>query len=241
MRLKIWSAETGQCPVTLTGHTQTITDISIVDRGRNVVSVSRDGTARLWHCGKGLCIAIVFQSTQDLNCCDIGVVADGVTTAETDNELEIGTRDKIVLIGTEQGEIYSVVLSTRDISYVIRTETAVNAILYFSKTQFVAGDEDGRVLVYSLDRGDLVKIIHESNSPVRCLARFKENGVLVGRHDGTVTFYDIQSEKHDRVQLTGPDCNPVYSIAVTSKSVFTGCRDGKIRKYLCSDFSDTAV
>ena len=41
MQLKIWSAETGQCPVTLKGHTGSIMDIAIVDRGRNVVSVSK--------------------------------------------------------------------------------------------------------------------------------------------------------------------------------------------------------
>lgn len=41
MQLKIWSAETGQCPVTLRGHTGSIMDVAIVDRGRNVVSVSK--------------------------------------------------------------------------------------------------------------------------------------------------------------------------------------------------------
>jgi proteasomal ATPase-associated factor 1 len=41
MRLKIWSAETGQSPVTLIGHTAAIQDTCIVDRGRNVISVSK--------------------------------------------------------------------------------------------------------------------------------------------------------------------------------------------------------
>lgn len=41
MQLKIWSAETGQCPVSLRGHTGSIMDVAIVDRGRNVVSVSK--------------------------------------------------------------------------------------------------------------------------------------------------------------------------------------------------------
>jgi WD40 repeat protein len=41
MQLKIWSAETGQCPVTLRGHTAAITDMCIVDKGRNIISVSK--------------------------------------------------------------------------------------------------------------------------------------------------------------------------------------------------------
>lgn len=233
LKIKIWSAENGQCPVTLTGHTQAITDLSIIDRGRNVLSVSKDGTARLWHCGKALCVAIIFESMFNLNCCDIGKISDEVIT-EVNNELEIGTEDKILLIGTEEGQIIGIILATRNIAFTIVTPTAVNAILYCSKTDFVAGGEDGTVLVYSLETGSLKKTIHESNSPVRSLARLDENGILVGRHDGTVTYYDIQSERN-RVQLTGPNCDPVYSIAVTSKAVFTGCRDGKIRKYLKSD------
>ena len=41
MRLKIWSAETGSCPVTLTGHSAAVTQASIIDRGMNIVSVSK--------------------------------------------------------------------------------------------------------------------------------------------------------------------------------------------------------
>ena len=41
MRLKIWSAENGTCPVTLTGHSAAVTQASIIDRGMNIVSVSK--------------------------------------------------------------------------------------------------------------------------------------------------------------------------------------------------------
>ena len=41
MRLKIWSAEDGSCPRTLTGHTAPVTDTAIVDKGMNIVSVSK--------------------------------------------------------------------------------------------------------------------------------------------------------------------------------------------------------
>ena len=41
MRLKIWSAENGTCPVTLTGHSAAVTQAAIIDRGMNIVSVSK--------------------------------------------------------------------------------------------------------------------------------------------------------------------------------------------------------
>jgi len=41
LRIKIWSAETGECAGTLVGHTKAVTDLAIVDRGRNIISVSK--------------------------------------------------------------------------------------------------------------------------------------------------------------------------------------------------------
>lgn len=38
---RIWSAETGINPVTLKGHTMSVSDVSIVEKGRNVISVSK--------------------------------------------------------------------------------------------------------------------------------------------------------------------------------------------------------
>ena len=41
MQLRIWDAVTGQCPVVLKGHTAAVLDTAIVERGKNVISVSR--------------------------------------------------------------------------------------------------------------------------------------------------------------------------------------------------------
>lgn len=38
---RIWSAESGINPVTLKGHTMSIADVCIIDKGRNVISVSK--------------------------------------------------------------------------------------------------------------------------------------------------------------------------------------------------------
>lgn len=54
-----------------------VQDTAIVDKGKNVVSVSKDGTARLWHCGAATCIAILCQHDAALNCCCIGRITDG--------------------------------------------------------------------------------------------------------------------------------------------------------------------
>jgi len=38
------------------------------------------------------------------------------------------------------------------------------------------------------------------------------------------------------IELTGPDCDPVYKVAVNDYHLFTACRDGIIRKYDLKDF-----
>lgn len=41
MQLKIWCALTGKCPVTLSGHRMAVTDFDFIDKGKNIISVSK--------------------------------------------------------------------------------------------------------------------------------------------------------------------------------------------------------
>ena len=41
----------------------------------------------------------------------------------------------------------------------------------------------------------------------------------------------FETAKLVSMELSGPDCDPVYDIAQNEKYVFTACRDGHIRKY----------
>lgn len=50
-----------------------ILDLAIVERGRNIVSVSRDGTAKLWDCGRSACLATFDVEGGVINGCCLGV------------------------------------------------------------------------------------------------------------------------------------------------------------------------
>ncbi|CAJ0585851.1 unnamed protein product, partial [Mesorhabditis spiculigera] len=56
MRLRVWSVETCEVARTMKGHMMAITDIGIIGVGREVVSCSRDGTAKKWSCAEGDCV-----------------------------------------------------------------------------------------------------------------------------------------------------------------------------------------
>jgi len=47
--------------------------------------------------------------------------------------------------------------------------------------------------------------------------------------DGSCSYIDNQQEMC--VELTGPDCDPVYKTSFDGTHIYTCCRDGLIRKY----------
>ena len=67
MRLRVTSVEDGRCPVTLVGHTGGVMDTAIISKGKLVISVARDGTARLWRLADSTCLAVLGDFGQVLN------------------------------------------------------------------------------------------------------------------------------------------------------------------------------
>jgi hypothetical protein len=52
---------------------------------------------------------------------------------------------------------------------------------------------------------------------------------LFSAQDGSCIWYDFGS--NERVVLTGSDVDPIFSISSDGRHVFTGARDGNVRKY----------
>jgi WD40 repeat protein len=63
-----------------------ILDTAIVDRGRNVVSGSRDGTARLWDCGRSACLGVIADCDSSIN---------GVAVGAADNSINLGSPEQM--------------------------------------------------------------------------------------------------------------------------------------------------
>ena len=104
----------------------------------------------------------------------------------------------------------------------------VNCVTW-TKMSLVVGCEDGSVHILSGSGNSIVK---SSTSPVLC-GRYVERlgGVMLGRQDGSVSLVRQPGETGVRLMLSGPDMDPVYSIASDNNYIYTGCRDGHIRRY----------
>nr|XP_060627260.1 proteasomal ATPase-associated factor 1 [Anolis sagrei ordinatus] len=235
-RLKIWSAEDGKCAATFQGHKAGILDLAVIDRGRNVVSGSRDGTARLWDCGKSACLGVV------VNC---GAPVNGIAVNDADNTLnlgspeqppserEVGTEGKLLLLAREDKKLQGVGLQSRQPVFLFIGSDAFNCCMFLSGIYFLGGTQDGNI--YQLDVRNTrapVRIIRRSGAPVLSLMPYKD-GFIASQGDGTC--FIMQQDLDHIVELTGPDCDPVYKVATWEKQIYSCCRDGTVRRYQLSE------
>lgn len=76
IRLKVWSVEDGSCPVTLVGHHYGISDVCVVEKGRNVVSVGRDGQCNLFDIGESRCLSNIAKFDCIINSCSLSSLSE---------------------------------------------------------------------------------------------------------------------------------------------------------------------
>lgn len=256
MRTKIWSAEDGSCPVTFTGHTAAVTHTAIVDRGRNIVTASKDGHIRLWNCAQQKNIEPKIAIEDCINCIDISesnlnlLSTNENISDDLEDEIEVGTQGKILIVGTENGSVHLVDLKGRSIVNSVKLNSgAVNSVKFLTSCDniIVAGTDEGTVNIISLPDMKILQQIHDSDSSVQCLLPLK-NGFLCGKYDGACVWYgfDSSSDLNEvlyeiTIILSGADVDPITDISRDYDYIYTSCRDGCIRKYSINNmFSGTS-
>lgn len=232
---KIFCAKSGINPVTLKGHTMSVADTCIVDKGRNIISVSKDGLAKLWDVGESKCLGDVLQAQGPINCCALAETSDEITV---EHEREVATGNKLLVVGCENGLVICAHVAKREEVFRKQLSSACNACVIIDQT-IIVGDSDGKITLLNLKDGSVTREIHESESPIFSIAELPNQLFIVGRQDGNCAVLSLQEAWYStRVQLTGPDCDGIRDIAFNEKWIFTACRDTYIRKY---DFNQINV
>ncbi|KFP57426.1 Proteasomal ATPase-associated factor 1, partial [Cathartes aura] len=213
-----------------------ILDTAIVDRGRNVLSCSRDGTARLWDCGKSACLGVIADCDSPVNGIAVGTADNSLNLGmpeKAPSEREVGTEGKILLLAREDKKLQGVGLQSRQPVFLFVGSDAFNCCTFLSSTYILAGTQDGNI--YQLDVRNTnvpIQVIHRSGAPVLSLLPYRD-GFIASQGDGTC--FIIQQDLDYVLDLTEADCDPVYKVASWEKQIYTCCRDGIVRRYQLSD------
>lgn len=246
IRLKIWSAEDGSSPVTLIGHTRGLNDACPVEKGKNVVSVSRDGQCKLYDVGEAKCLSTFAKYDTIVNACAIQNLSS-VTFAKLDissqnedefySEREVGTENKIVALGGEDGFLRLVALRSRKQFVELNCESAVNCCCFLNETTVVCGTQDGFVFQYDFVEKVLKSWKEFRSSILSIVKSFGPTGFIATTADGSCFTANL-NKLVGNVDFIGSDCDPVYKAVSNQTHVFTCCRDGAIRKYNIKQFKD---
>jgi len=236
MRLRVTSVEDGRCPVTLVGHTGGVTDTAIIGRGKLVISVSRDGTARLWRLADSTCLAVLGDFGQVLTSCCLlpfsspllGLLGE----QQPEKELE-ETKGLLLAVAGEGGLLALIDVANKKTVYQKSFDTAILAV-DSSKSALMAGSEDGSLHNIEL-KSEVVKVTstRDSSSPITALNGItNKESFLVGRKDGTLTLHSGESAR--RLELiTGTD-SAVAGISADNEKVYCSTRDGAVATFLLS-------
>ncbi|CAL8110181.1 unnamed protein product [Orchesella dallaii] len=251
LAIKIWSAEDGSCPVTLKGHTAAIQDCLSVDRGRNIISVSKDGKARLWDVGESKCLATLIDCSAPINgCCLTSPTAIPLgNPVEGMSEREVGTVGKLLLLVREDSKVTGVSVASREEVFTVSLPSPGNCVIATGPNTFAVGCQGGEIVMHDRRKPSAAvrQIVSATQTPILDLMMHPRSpnpnrpGVdefnrsfWAAKSDGTCVLVNpvFTPEKPTKfVQLTGPDCDPVYQVKHDGNYIYTACRDGLIRKY----------
>ncbi|CAF0819515.1 unnamed protein product [Brachionus calyciflorus] len=241
LRLKVWSCEDASCPVTLTGHTRGISDFQIIEKGRNIVSVSRDGSCKLFDIGESKCLATVGQFDCIINCISLSSLTDSTIVhlnmpehSEPLNKREIATENKILACACEDGYLRVLSLRARETIFEFKCESSVNCCCFLSETNIACGTQNGFIYLFNLieKKSESWKEMRSTILSIQPLGN--HNGFVATTGDGSCFAWNF-NEANQVIELTGSDCDPVYKVVYNQTHLFTCCRDGFIRKKMSSN------
>lgn len=146
-------------------------------------------------------------------------------------EREIGTENKILLVGCEDGIVQCVSVQSRLVLFTLNVRSAVNAVAFLDSDIFIVGCQSGEIFLYSIHTpSEVTKVWFESNSAVLSLLANKSLGFLSSHADGSVIYRQLNNDDF-RILLTGPNCDPVYEVVTDGSFIYTCSRDAVIRRY----------
>lgn len=109
MLLKVWDANEGVLACTLRGHKAGVLSQCIIDRGRNVVSASRDGSVKVWEVSSQQCVRTFELGAGAVHDCATALYASSAAGENTQAQARSGEHfqnGQVVLSCSESASLH---------------------------------------------------------------------------------------------------------------------------------------
>jgi len=236
----------------LKGHSKGVTGSEIVERGRNVLSCSRDGTVKLWDVGGGQTIRTMgvdkYSAVNGISMGDkISNWSAPPMSQPSDNEeqpvpafideREVGTSSKLLFCALQNGRFQTLELGTKLPVYLSPSSTMgpLQSIAYSSHHGYLAtGGSTGVVTLYDIrSLSSPLNTFRRNTASIEDLV-FTPTGQLVVATDDGLPYRAEVSMGVPRLieELVGGNCDAVRGITVgANDDVWTAWDDGLVRRY----------
>lgn len=229
-------------PVTmLKGHTQAVFEADFVDRGRNLVSCSRDGTTKLFDVPTQTVIASFSPSAGPILSTRVGSASTGSATAPAaaGDSREVGTDGNLIALAAENGTAYIYDLRSRSLvsKFLIPAPEgapfSMNRVSFHPSGLLLTGDSLGRISAWDCRNPSAAASSFQRNtSPVTALISYGPNKFVAAQGDGSCFVWDL-AQGSSTFQLCATDYDPLFAVAgsTAAQQVFVGGRDGVMRGF----------
>eukprot|EP00055_Hartaetosiga_balthica_P007294 m.24859 g.24859 ORF g.24859 m.24859 type:complete len:426 (+) comp5702_c0_seq1:76-1353(+) len=236
-RARVFSAVDGRNPVTFL-HSGAVNGISILERGRNVLTCSEDKHVRVWDCGTE-------KALYDFACIDrvshISLLkyTTEKASSRTPHEREVGTMDKVVVAAANR-ILVGIDLRTQSQAFQIQQQVSTTALCSIDNHLFASGNKIGTVNVWDV-RNPKIPVLevlrHEAE--ISSLCHVGDGKLLTGTSDGMCTMFETTPSMNptssiEITELTGSNLDPISQIFTTTRKNWVGAccpNDGHVRFY----------
>lgn len=235
---------------TLRGHTQAVLSSALIDKGRNLVTSSRDGTVRLYDVPSQSTVHVFSgEELTPVNQCCIDTHHHSRGPAR--DSRDVGTEDKLLIAAANNGNVYLFDLRSRDrVNTLTRVtdRSPANCCTSLGDHYIVAGHEgksrsmkglyialtnltaDGALVTWDKRQAQspLHVTRHQPASVTGVTAR-DAHSVVATTADGTAYIWNALESQHV-VELVNSSVHPIFS-SVTHDHLpllFVGTRDGQV-------------
>ncbi|XP_074650362.1 F-box/WD repeat-containing protein 7-like isoform X2 [Tubulanus polymorphus] len=245
--LKVWSAITGKCLRTLTGHTGGVWSSQMKEH--IVISGSTDRTLKIWNADTGDCLHTLYGHSSTVRCMHLH--NDRVVSGSRDATLRMWNVETGECLHVYMGHVAAVRCVQYDGSRVIsgaydymvkiwdpETETCLHTLqghtnrvysLQFDGSHIVSGSLDTSIRVWDVNTGNCLHTLVGHQSLTSGM-ELKDNILVSGNADSTVKVWDITTGQCLQT-LQGPNKHQsaVTCLQFNKKFVITSSDDGTVK------------